>query len=214
MKKTALFAVAASAAALFALPAAAQGMEGLYVQGNLGYSLAGSADVDITVTDGTDTETASGEVDLDNGWLVSGALGTSLGGVRVEGEVLYTSNDLADTDDEDLEFTDVTVTQWAVMANALYDFALGGVTPYVGAGIGYGSTNLEVEDGDLDDAGLAWQLRGGVTFGEAVKWDIGYRYLNFADFEADMDEEDASVSLEAAAAVHAVSVGVRIPLGG
>ena len=205
--KTILFAAAASVAAFTAMPAAAQ----MYVQGNLGYSLSGTADTSVTVDDGEDIVTETGDVDLSNGFVVSGALGTALsGGLRVEGELVYSSNDL----DSDEDFEDVSVQHWAVMANAIYDFSMGAVTPYVGAGVGYGSTSLDTEDDELDDSGLAWQLRAGVTFGESVKWDVGYRYLNLADVEAAFEEEDVSVSLEAETSLHAVSVGVRIPLGG
>jgi opacity protein-like surface antigen len=210
MNKTALFAVAASAAALFALPAAAQGLTGMYVQGNVGYSLAGQADAEFEFDVGGVTGSDSGEIDLEGGFLASGAIGAATPvGLRVEGEAIYSANDL----DED----GGSVKHWAVMANGIYDFAMGGVTPYVGAGVGYGNTSVEFDDLDgfeLDDSGLAWQLRAGVTFGEAVMWDIGYRYLNLADLESSMDDGTDSFSLEAEAAIHAVSVGVRFPLGG
>jgi opacity protein-like surface antigen len=206
--KTILFAAAASVVAFTAMPAAAQ----MYVQGNVGYSFSGTADTTLTVDDGTTVETASGDVDLDGGFMGSAAFGTSFAeGLRVESEAIYSSNDLSD----DSDFADVSVKQWAVMANVLYDFTMEGLTPYVGAGIGYGSTTLEEEMlGELDDSGLAWQLRAGVSIGEAVVWDIGYRYLNMADFEAEFDDGTDSVSIEADAGIHAVTVGVRIPLGG
>jgi OOP family OmpA-OmpF porin len=213
--KTILFAAAASVVAFTALPAAAQGLSGIYVQGNLGYSFAGTSDTTAVITLEDETETISGDVDLDGAVMGSAAVGASLAdGLRVEAELLYTKNDLSGSED----FEEVAVSQLAVMANVLYDFAVGGVSPYVGAGVGFGTTNLEIEEGDLDDSGLAWQLRGGVSFGEGVIWDIGYRYVNMADFEASFVEEDEGdeigINLQAEAAVHAVTVGVRIPLGG
>ena len=55
--KTILFAAAAAAVTFAALPAAAQE---LYAQGNLGFSAAGTADVDASL----DGFSASGDVDL------------------------------------------------------------------------------------------------------------------------------------------------------
>ena len=199
--KTLLFAAATAVAAFAAMPAAAQE---LYAQGNLGVSLAGTADVEADL----DGLTGSGDIDLENGWLASAALGSGFRGVRVEAEVIYSSNDV----DED-GFEDVSVEHLGLLANVLYDFPVtGAFRPYVGAGAGVGNTQVELGDDDADDTGLAWQLRAGATVGseEGVMWDIGYRYLNLADFE--VSEEDAS--LEAEAAVHAITVGVRIPLGG
>ena len=202
--KTILLAAAATVAAFAALPATAQE---LYAQANVGVSLAGTADVEASIDDGSDTLAASGDVDLENGWLVSGALGSGFRGVRVEAEAIYSSNDI----DED-GFEDISVEHWALLANVLYDIPMDGAfRPYVGAGVGLGNTTLELGDDDAEDRGLAWQLRAGATFGaeEGVTWDVGYRYLNLADFE--LSETDAN--LEAEAAVHAVTVGVRIPLG-
>ena len=198
--KTILFAAAAAAVTFAALPAAAQE---LYAQGNIGFSAAGTADVDASFDDFS----ASGDVDLENGWLASAALGSGFRGVRVEAEVIYSSNDV---DEEG--FDEVSVEHLGLLANVLYDIPMDGAfRPYVGAGVGIGNTTVDFGDDDADDTGLAWQVRVGATFGteESVTWDIGYRYLNLADFE--IDEEGAS--LEAEAAVHAVSVGVRIPLG-
>lgn len=199
--KTLLFAASAAAVTFAALPAAAQE---LYLQGNLGFSAAGSADVDASIDD----LAASGDVDLENGWLASAALGSGFRGVRVEAEVIYSSNDV---DEEG--FDDVSVEHLGLIANVLYDFpVVGSFRPYVGAGAGLGNTTVDFGDDDADDTGLAWQLRAGATIGseEGVMWDIGYRYLNLADFE--LSEDDAS--LEAEAGIHALTVGVRIPLGG
>lgn len=198
--KTLLFAAAASAVTFAALPAAAQE---LYAQGNLGFSAAGEADVDADIGG----LTGSGEVDLENGWLASAALGSGFRGVRVEAEVIYSKNDV----DEDA-LGDASVEHLGLLANVLYDIPMDGAfRPYIGAGAGIGNTQVELDGEDADDTGLAWQVRVGATLGaeDGVQWDIGYRYLNLADFE--LSEEDAS--LEAEAAVHAITVGVRIPLG-
>lgn len=199
--KTVLFAAAAAVMTLAALPAAAQD---LYAQGNLGVSLAGDADVDANL----DGMTGSGEVDLETGWLATAALGSEFRGVRVEAEVVYSKNDV---DEEG--FDDVSVEHLGLLANVIYDIPMEGrFRPYVGAGVGIGNTQVELGDDDADDTGLAWQVRAGAVFGaeEGVQWDVGYRYLNLADFEYSVE----GASLEAEAGVHALTVGVRVPLGG
>lgn len=206
--KRLLFAAAATVATFAALPAAAQE---LYAQANVGFSLAGTADIDAAFDDGSEEISGSGEVDLENGWLVSGLLGSGYRGVRVEAEVIYSSNDV---DEEG--FDDVSVEHLGLLANVLYDFgAEGSFRPYIGAGAGVGNTTVDLGEGDADDTGLAWQLRAGATFGssESMTWDFGYRYLNLADFEFSATEGEITGSLEAEGAVHAVTVGVRIPLG-
>ncbi len=198
--KTVLFAAAAAVMTFAALPAAAQE---LYAQGNLGFTAAGQADVEADLGD----LSGSGEIDFENGWLASAALGSGFRAVRVEAEVIYSKNDV---DEEG--FDDVSVEHLGLLANVLYDIPMDGAfRPYVGAGVGIGNTQVELGDDDADDTGLAWQLRAGAVFGaeEGVQWDVGYRYLNLADFE--FSETDAS--LDAEAAVHALTVGVRIPLG-
>lgn len=189
-----LFAAAASALALAAMPAAAAEW---YFGGALGVTLGGGADA--TIDDGVDI--ISGELDYDTGALLSLSAGTTVKpNVRVEGEMLITDNGLSDTD--------LRMQHVGILGNVFYDFKTAGkFTPYAGAGVGFGRAIVELDDASANDTGLAWQLRVGATVrqSETLVWDIGYRYLNQADFNASED----GVSVDLAGDVHAIHVGLR-----
>lgn len=60
------------------------------------------------------------------------------------------------------------------------------LTPYIGAGIGYQWTNLEIRDMGNPHA-LAWQVGGGISYAlcDHLSFDLGYRYLSSADKSVD-----------------------------
>ena len=188
----------AAGVAMLASPATAQTVDHLGWYGQIG---AGAS--------------INGEVDLDNGWLATAAIGRDNGKVRFEIEALYSDNDVADvvlTDGTDTLTVDgVSVSQAAVFANILIDFDnASNWTPYVGAGLGYGATRFTTDEDDEVDSGLAWQVKAGASYQTAsnVTWDVGYRYVNMADFEfSDFDGFTGSLSAEGS--VHAVTVAVR-----
>ena len=68
------------------------------------------------------------------------------------------------------------------LLNAYYDiFTKGGLTPYVGAGIGLAHLNAKMgEDGGSNNA-LAWQVGAGVAYNltNNLALDIGYRYMDY-----------------------------------
>lgn len=89
-----------------------------------------------------------------------------------------------------------TVKSWVTLANAYWDmFCWGGVTPYVGGGIGYAKTwvgdytdvnvpNLGVAYGQTTDSGgFAWSLTAGLAYDVTPNFtiDLAYRYLNLGD---------------------------------
>ncbi|MES2833224.1 MAG: porin family protein [Pseudomonadota bacterium] len=208
MKMT-IFAGALVAAVSLAGAASAQN----YFQANVGMTLNASTDFSASIIDGVDTFEGSQEFDIDNSFLVSGAFGRDNGAWRFEGELLYTKGDVEDATLTDGAVTEdlgeVSVSQLALMVNVLYDFGSSDrFQPYVGAGIGYGATRFEAPDLDEDDAstGVTWQVKAGVTFGN---WDIGYRYLKGADFDADYSEPGYSQELDAETTTHALTIGLR-----
>jgi opacity protein-like surface antigen len=190
--------------------------EGWYVQGNAGLSVGGKADADLSATDGTDTFSASQKLDLDSGWLASAAIGRQGGPVRWDAEFVYSTNDLKDitlSDGTDsMTVTGVSVSQAAVFANVYYDFMTdSSMSPYVGAGLGYGATRFKAEDEDDVDSGLAWQLKAGVSIkqSDALSWDIGYRYMRLADFQVSDSEGGIDTNLKVKTDLHALTVGAR-----
>ena len=194
LKKTVLFAAATAAAALIAMPAAAADF---YFGGAVGVSVGGKSDATIADSSGTVT----GDLDYETGALVSLVAGKAVHPhVRLEGEMQVTDNGLKDTD--------LRMQQVALLGNVLYDFKPDSkVSPYVGAGLGFGRSIVDLDDATANDTGLAWQLQAGVSIRQSDRmvWDIGYRYVNQADFNASED----GVSVDLAGDLHVLSVGLR-----
>jgi outer membrane protein OmpA-like peptidoglycan-associated protein len=91
------------------------------------------------------------------------------------------------------------------MINGFYDFNRGGgISPYVGVGIGYANVDI----GSVDDSNWAWQAMAGlaVPLSERLDLDVSYRFFNVEDLEAgaitDGDYEH-----------QAVTVGLRYAFG-
>lgn len=223
MKKF-MFAAAVSALAFAAMPAAAADW---YAQVNAGYSVSSQADASLSfVPDDTDEDamSASGELDLDNGFVVGAAAGMSIGnGLRVEGEAILTNNDMDGI--EELGADSIDASSAAAFVNVLYDFNMGSVTPYIGAGVGYGSTSLEVDGDSMHDQGVAWQVKAGVSYpvNDTLTLDFGYRYVDMASWEqsiGDVDLDDdpdvgpGTVGVEVDPTSHILTVGARFKLGG
>lgn len=182
------------------MPAAAE----VYGQVTGGISLGASTEVDAS----TGPFTASGDLDLDNGWLASVAIGDTLPhNLRLEGEFLFSGNDMSD-----LGIGDVEVSQWAGMANLLYDINTNAsYKPYVGVGAGLGRTNVELDGDETGEAGLAWQLKAGVAVAvnDKMSWDVGYRYMSLAQLKI----SDGTSTAKFEPSFHALTVGFRMVIG-
>ena len=71
------------------------------------------------------------------------------------------------------------------MANAWYDLEIGGLSPYVGGGIGWARSQADGSYGNgvpvfnWQESGFAWQLGAGVNFNIAPQttMGIGYRFF-------------------------------------
>jgi opacity protein-like surface antigen len=138
-------------------------------------------------------------VDFNN---LNGFVGYKSSNLRIEGELLYSNNSMTiDRQNTRLKIvgdpdptTGTTVpvtsgvpvnckaTTFAAVLNGYYDLDLGGqIKPFLGAGIGYSSTNLK--DGSLDwgsASGLIYQLNAGVSYSLSDRQDIfvQYKYIN------------------------------------
>ena len=78
----------------------------------------------------------------------------------------------------------------SVMANAWYDFDVGGLRPYVGGGIGWADVTVDGNSVggadpiiDYSDDGFAWQVGAGINFQVApnMQLGLGYRYFSGPD---------------------------------
>lgn len=170
---------------------------GWYFGGAVGASVGGKTDA--TVTDGGGT--IAGDLDYDTGALLSVSAGKPINpNVRIEGEMVITDNGIQDTG--------LDMQHVGILGNVFYDFKPeGAMSPYVGAGLGFGRAIVELDDASANDTGLAWQVRAGVSIraSETMVWDIGYRYLDQADFNAAED----GVAIDLAGSLHVISIGLR-----
>ncbi len=126
---------------------------------------------------------------LDMNSLDDGGSAIIGGGVGYQFNQRFRSDIRADHSfDADGGLYDVSGT--TVTANGYVDFPIGfALTPYIGAGVGYGWVNNS-GGGPADDSGFAWAATGGVAYNlsQNIALDVGYRYReidvtgpNFAD---------------------------------
>ena len=160
---------------------------------------------------------SSGNVslDTDTGFLIGGVLGYAWGdtGLRTELELSYSQANLDGfdidwdnwdkdaLDGDDLDFDgDVSVTY--IFGNLWYDFGhvfdMGGITPYIGGGLGVGFVDIDIDAiqgidfaASGSETGFAYQLGGGLMWNIAdnIALDLGYRYRGVA-----LDDYDQSLT--------------------
>ncbi len=137
----AIFAVAAVAS--LPLVAQAQPVSGLYLGAGIGGNFLDKTD--ITGSTAAD-KAAIGNLGAEFSWGYAGVLSLGWGygnGLRTEIEASYRSNEVSDitSGSATQSGSTGTATSYGAMLNLLYDIniggALGGITPYVGAGVGY-----------------------------------------------------------------------------
>lgn len=113
-----------------------------------------------------------------------------------------------------------SVANLGVFANVLYDISLdGGISPYVGAGLGYVNTDVNyrpsgVVVADASDDGFAWQAMAGLSFalGDNADFFGQYTYRSrFNDANVGLDLLPATVGVEVDQSI--VTAGVRIRFG-
>ena len=178
----------------FAQSPASPAGSGLYVGVYAGAVFLDDNDFDIT------------DLEYDTGYALGGKLGYRFGQIRVEGEFGYRAAD-AEFDEDLIIDEDVEYRAIQGSANAYFDIVelnLGGIgmTPYVGAGLGYVDVELDNDDlGDDDEDGLL--LLGEAGFSVSLLPNVSivpaYRY-EYADIE--VGEDDAFTS-------HSLQVGAR-----
>lgn len=135
------------------------------------------------------------KVTTNPGYLVGATVGTEICDCfRVEGEFAFRSNSIHsikrtivnDENSESLRAKPSThLRTYSLMANAYYDLDCGYcVRPYVGAGIGYGWTKLNINKENLQyhakHKRFAWQAMVGADYDVCQDITVGveYRYFN------------------------------------
>ena len=210
MKKTLLMAVAAAALTLAAgqsqaadyAPAAESG--GWYVSIFGGISFPDDAE-------GQYFGSTTYAIDLDTGFLVGAAVGSTLwsDNVRGEVEISYLNNDATEfreTNGDDKADLSGDVGQWYLLANLWYDWHTdSGFTPYFGGGLGIGWVEPDIDNKDFSEdfgdfsegtAGFAGQLGAGVKWeiADGFALDLGYRFKALIATDLENEENQDSPS--------------------
>ncbi len=111
------------------------------------------------------------------------------------------------------------VSNLGIFANVFYDIQTGsGFKPYVGAGVGYQSTDVEYSPsgvlvGDDSDGSFAYQAMAGASFELSEKAEIFGQYTyrsNFSDADIELDLLPATLGVESSQSI--ISAGVRFKL--
>ena len=119
----------------------------------------------------------------DAGYALTGTLGYRVREhIRLDGRLNYTN--------VGVKGSTIEVARISGIWNAYYDFDLGiPLTPYVGAGLGFGSTRLE-STGISSGPDFAWNAIGGAAYSvtEAVDLTAEYRYTDTLDAQFESHE--------------------------
>jgi opacity protein-like surface antigen len=168
--------------------------QGVYVSLQGGVALTNDSDL---------TEAGiTGAAKFDTGYALNGAFGYIFGsGLRAEGEIGYTKNDMESLSVNVGRFT-ITATGFnghvdilSGMANVVFDFPVDGqVKPYLLGGLGIARVGVDIEGTTSDDTVLAGQLGAGanVEINEQVSAGLSYRFFKTADLNFGGTEADYS----------------------
>ena len=183
-------------------------------------------DSDTTATDPEDSVT--GEFEFDSGLGVNGAVGLSLGALRLEGELSYRQSDFDQGTLSSLTVGNTTflfsgatgvvggdVTSLGLMANMWYDIDTGGkLKPFIGGGIGVARVDADIDsivgipiNISGDDTVFAYQVGAGVGYdvSDKVVVTLGYRFFGTADPEF----ESGGTTVEGEYQTHNIEIGMR-----
>ena len=149
-----------------------------------------------------------GELSYDAGYVVNAAFGNAYAnGVRAELELAYRQSDIDELsiDGWDSGSVDGDVSAVAGMVNAYYDFDTGSeFKPFIGAGLGYASVELDADDGGSEDDGVfAYQLMAGVGFAVSKQVSLDLQYRFFATEDPEFDDVESEYM------THNAMIGVR-----
>ncbi len=125
---------------------------------------------------------------FDPGFNVGGALGYDMGQFRVEGEIRYSSVDLDEVNGVPTPIS-VDLSALTFMVNGYYDHEMGNspVTPYIGAGLGLVSSEIDAGafgSSDEEDFGYQFMVGLGFDITQTVILTAEYRFLGIADSDA------------------------------
>ena len=141
---------------------------------------SGSAGVSIT----EDLDFPGINISFDPGFNVGGALGYDMGRFRVEGEIRYSSVGVDEVNGMSFPGS-ADLSALTFMANGYYDHEINNspLTPYIGAGIGWVSSEIGSST-DEDDFGYQFMVGLGFDVTPSTILTAEYRFLGIAESEA------------------------------
>jgi opacity protein-like surface antigen len=194
-----------------------------YVSGNIGAVQV----MDSDVTETGPGYTINGEFEFDTGLGVNGAVGVSLGDLRLEGELSYRQVDFDSVTIDSLTVGSSTftslgsadvggdATSYGLMGNMWYDIDIGGkLKPFIGGGIGVARVEVDIDSvggvpvsASGDDTVFAYQVGAGIGYdiSDKIVATLGYRFFGTAD----PDFGSNGVTDEAEFQSHNIEIGMR-----
>ena len=175
--------------AFIALSSAAADSD-LYVEYSGGLSIVRNQNI---AGDDASGANLSGKVESDAGFNIGAAFGKRFHEhFRSEIQLTYRENEVSNLSlRNEPDNAEGHIGLLAIMANGYVDWDLGiGVVPYVGAGIGWGSVEIEAKNGAAfqtkingRDSVFAWSLMVGGSYplNEVLDLSLGYRYIATTD---------------------------------
>jgi OOP family OmpA-OmpF porin len=182
-----------------ALPSAAASDMDIYVEYGGGVSFVPNQDLDGAGASGSDL---NGEAESDPGFHVGAAIGKRFNEhFRAELGLSYRQNEVTNMSlRNEHDNAEGHIGLLAIMANGYFDWDLGiGVIPYLGAGIGWGSLEIDSKNNGASfapnqqsmiegqDQVFTYSIMAGGTYpiNESLDLSLGYRYI--ATTEADIN---------------------------
>jgi opacity protein-like surface antigen len=230
-----------------------------YFRADAGYSWSKDPSIKFPVGDAVYTDgnfasyTQTGEgvsnTSMGNSWLGEAGFGCGSGSRGIRGEVMfgyrgdrkiqgepgaYTRTDITTAGPTVIAPIDdplhTSVKTYTMMFNAYKDLgSFGGVTPYVGAGVGLaynrldetyftGNYNLPNRIHGKDDLAFAWSLMAGVGYqlSDRAVLDLGYRYIDMGKVTSDRIDNTGSVNPRVRIddlVAHELKIGIRYHFG-
>lgn len=80
---------------------------------------------------------------------------------------------------DNTELSSWDVHQLVFLVNGYYDFQVGPIVPFIGAGLGYHSISYETGSVTVSESGLGWQVTAGANYSlqENLKLGLSYRLI-------------------------------------
>lgn len=163
----------------------ASARDGFYIAVRGGVTNSNLNDVDAKVSDKAD-------IDFDNVWMMSGAVGYRYSYFRAELEYSY-REDHDETSDSGLSTTKFGSQN--LMLNGYLDIMPNYViSPYISGGIGFTKLKLDttstmgalVFEDNRDETSFTWSIGAGLTvrINKCLNLDGGYRYIDMGDIDS------------------------------